>query len=133
MKKNQVLVFILFLSGLFLSKPLIAAAYNVHYPDNQEFKKAKTSKKEIKNLKKQFKEEMRGMSKAEKNNYIEDKIKNENFSLPRKQLLIIGAILILAGIVFYFLPFIWFLGAILQSIGFIILVIWLILWLMDMA
>ena len=95
------------------------------------------SKKEqaqrLKVLKKEYRHEMKGMSKAEKKEFIEDKIKKENASIPRMKLLIIGAILILAGIIFYILPGLWYLGTLLQTAGAIVLLVWLILWLMDMA
>jgi Flp pilus assembly protein TadB len=95
------------------------------------------SKKEqtqrLKALKKEYRQEMKGMSKVEKKEFIEDKIKKENARIPRMNLLIIGAILILAGIIFYLIPFLWYIGALLQTAGAIVLLVWLILWLMDMA
>jgi hypothetical protein len=55
------------------------------------------SKKEqtqrLKALKKEYRQEMKGMSKVEKKEFIEDKIKKENARIPRMNLLIIGLIL----------------------------------------
>ena len=96
------------------------------------------SKKEqaqrLKVLKKEYRHEMKGMSKAEKKEFIEDKIKKENVSIPRMNLLIIAAVLIVAGAIFYILPsFLHVIGALIQTAGAIVFLVWLILWLMDMA
>ena len=133
MKKIYLLFFTC--TFLFLNLTIKAAVNTVNFVENpgQVIKTETIDKKKVRTLKTLYKSELRGMSKAEKKSFIEDKIKNENLNLPRKQWLIIGAVLVLAGIVFYFIPFLWFIGAILQSIGFIILVIWLIMWLLDMA
>ena len=134
---KKLLIIILFFNLIFVSSELQAAlsvpsAEVGLKPDDRVFSKKEQAQRLIA-LKKEYRHEMKGMSKAEKKEFIEDKIKKENASIPRMNLLIIGAVLILAGIIFYLLPFLWYIGALLQTAGAIVLLVWLILWLMDMA
>ncbi len=132
---KKIYLLLLTFSFLFLNQTVNAAVSSVSSVENpgKVIKTEKIDKKKVNAIKSIYKKEMRGMSKADKASFIEEKINSENLNLPRKQWLIIGAVLVLAGIVFYFIPFLWFIGAILQAIGGIILIVWLIMWLLDMA
>jgi hypothetical protein len=74
---------------------------------------------------------MKGMSKAEKKAFIEEKLQKSNVNIPRLRLLIIGLVLILVGAIFYIIPGLNILAYILQSVGGIIILVWLILWLLE--
>jgi hypothetical protein len=134
---KKLLIIILFLNFIFINSELQAALSVPVAEVGLKPAERVISKKEqalrLKAIKKEYRQEMKGMSKAKKKEFIEDKIKKENISIPRMNLLIIGAVLILAGIIFYLLPFLWYIGALLQTAGAIVLLVWLILWLMDMA
>jgi hypothetical protein len=134
---KKLLIIIIFFNLFFVNSELQAALSVPVAEAGLKPAERVISKKEqalrLKAIKKEYRQEMKGMFKAEKKEFIEDKIKKENASIPRMNLLIIGAVLILAGIIFYLLPFLWYIGALLQTAGAIVLLVWLILWLMDMA
>ena len=94
---------------------------------------SKAAKKQLKELRKAYSTEMKGMSKDEKKAFIEEKIQKSNVNIPRLRLLIIGLVLILVGAIFYIIPGLNILAYILQSVGGIIILVWLILWLLDYA
>lgn len=135
--KNLILLFTLalFSFGIFAPQMAIAGAsvpasadYGV-VPGKVE--KKKVLKKKLRKAAKKYKTETAGMTKAEKDAYLQDRVEKED-SVPRKKLLIVGIILFVAG---------WILSAVFWSsfglayliglAGTIILIIWLILWLMD--
>jgi Flp pilus assembly protein TadB len=95
--------------------------------------KSKAAKKQLKEIRKAYSTEMKGMSKAEKKAFIEEKLQKSNVNIPRLRLLIIGLVLILLGAIFYIIPGLNLLAYILQSVGGIIILVWLILWLLDYA
>jgi Flp pilus assembly protein TadB len=94
---------------------------------------SKAAKKQLKEIRKAYSTEMKGMSKAEKKAFIEEKLQKSNVNIPRLRLLIIGLVLILVGAIFYIIPGLNLLAYILQSVGGIIILVWLILWLLDYA
>jgi Flp pilus assembly protein TadB len=94
---------------------------------------SKAAKKQLKEIRKAYSTEMKGMSKAEKKAFIEEKLQKSNVNIPRLRLLIIGLVLILVGAIFYIIPGLNILAYILQSVGGIIILVWLILWLLDYA
>jgi len=94
---------------------------------------SKAVKKQLKEIKKTYGKEMKGMSKVEKKAFVEEKLQKSNVNIPRLRLLIIGLVLILVGAIFYILPLLNILAYILQSIGGIIILVWLILWLLEYA
>jgi Flp pilus assembly protein TadB len=92
---------------------------------------SKAAKKQLKEIRKAYSTEMKGMSKAEKKAFIEEKLQKSNVNIPRLRLLIIGLVLILVGAIFYIIPGLNILAYILQSVGGIIILVWLILWLLE--
>ncbi len=96
-------------------------------------KAGKIIKKQIKEVRKEFRTEMKGMNKAEKKAFIEDKIGKNQLDIPNLKWLIIGLVLLLIGAIFYIIPGLNWLAYIIQSIGGIIIIIWLILWLLELA
>lgn len=92
---------------------------------------SKAAKKQLKEIRKAYSAEMKGMSKAEKKAFIEEKLQKSNVNIPRLRLLIIGLVLILVGAIFYIIPGLNILAYILQSVGGIIILVWLILWLLE--
>lgn len=92
---------------------------------------SKVAKKQLKEIRKAYGTEMKGMSKAEKKAFIEEKLQKSNVNIPRLRLLIIGLVLILVGAIFYIIPGLNILAYILQSVGGIIILVWLILWLLE--
>jgi len=136
--KNLILLFTIALFSFGLLVPQIAIA-GASVPASADYgvvpgkvEKKKAAKKKLRKATKKYKAETKGMTKAEKDAYLQDRIEKED-SVPRKQLLIIGIILFLVG---------WVLSAILYSslgglawligtAGTIILLVWLVLWLMD--
>jgi Flp pilus assembly protein TadB len=94
---------------------------------------SKAAKKQLKEIRKAYSTEMKGMSKAEKKAFIEEKLQKSNVNIPRLRLLIVGLVLILVGAIFYIIPGLNILAYILQSVGGIIILVWLILWLLDYA
>ena len=92
---------------------------------------SKAAKKQLKEIRKAYSTEMKGMSKAEKKAFIEEKLQKSNVNIPRLRLLIVGLVLILVGAIFYIIPGLNILAYILQSVGGIIILVWLILWLLE--
>jgi len=95
--------------------------------------KLKATKKQLKELRKSYRIETKGMSRAEKKTFIENKLNQSNVNIPNLRLLIIGLVFLLVGVVFYILPLLSWIGYLLQSIGGIIIIVWLILWLLQYA
>ncbi len=93
----------------------------------------KAFKKLIKELRKEYRSEMKGMSPAQKKTFIEDKLAQNNVNIPNLKLLILGLILLLIGLIFYIIPLLGWVGYLLQSVGGIIILVWLILWLVELA
>ena len=93
----------------------------------------KAVKKLIKELRKGYRSEMKGMSPAQKKTFIEDKLAQNNVNIPNLKLLILGLILLLIGAIFYIIPLLGWVGYLLQAVGGIIILVWLILWLLELA
>jgi len=104
---KKLLIIIIFFNLFFVNSELQAALSVPVAEAGLKPAERVISKKEqalrLKAIKKEYRQEMKGMSKAEKKEFIEDKIKKENIEIPRVKLLIIAAILLLAGVVFYIL------------------------------
>ncbi len=94
----------------------------------------KEFRQKVKKFYKEHSHEMQGMTKAEKKAFFEDHVGKSN-QVPRKELLIIGIVLFLVGWILSgifwgrsgFGNIAWLFG----TIGTIVLLVWLILWLMD--
>jgi hypothetical protein len=93
----------------------------------------KAAKKLVKELRKEYRSEMKGMTPVQKKAFIEDKIAQSNLDIPNLKLLILGLILLLIGVIFYIIPLLGWVGYLLQSAGGIIILVWLILWLVELA
>jgi Flp pilus assembly protein TadB len=132
---KKLLIIIIFFNLFFVNSELQAALSVPVVEAGLKPAERVISKKEqalrLKAIKKEYRQEMKGMSKAEKKEFIEDKIKKENIEIPRVKLLIIAAILLLAGVVFYILR-IPYIGWILQTAGAIVFIYWLVLWLIEL-
>lgn len=92
----------------------------------------KEVKKKLRFAAKKYKAEIKGMTKAEKEAFLMDKIEKEDLQVPRKQLLIVALILLLVGWVLSALfwrswGFAWILG----FVGTVLLIVWAVLWLLD--
>jgi Flp pilus assembly protein TadB len=111
---------------------VVPAAETGVVPSSKE-KAEKNIKKQIKEVRKEFRTEMKGMNKAEKKAFVEDKIGKNQLDIPNLKWLIIGLVLLLIGAIFYIIPGLNWLAYIIQSIGGIIIIIWLILWLLELA
>jgi Flp pilus assembly protein TadB len=137
MKKFIIITSILLLTVILTSSPSPSFA-GVSNPIEQgslspvsKKEQSKAAKKQIKEIKNAYSKEMKGMSKAEKKAFIKEKINQGNVNIPRLRLLIIGLVLILVGAIFYIIPGLSILAYILQSVGGIIILVWLILWLLE--
>ena len=93
----------------------------------------KAVKKLIKELRKEYRSEMKGMSPAQKKTFIEDKLAQNNVNIPNLKLLILGLIFLLIGAIFYIIPLLGWVGYLLQAVGGIIILVWLVLWLVELA
>jgi Flp pilus assembly protein TadB len=139
MKKFIIISSILLLTVILISFPYPSYA-GVSNPIEQgsvspvsKKEQSKAAKKQLKEIRKAYSTEMKGMSKAEKKAFIEENLQKSNVNIPRLRLLIIGLVLILVGAIFYIIPGLNLLAYILQSVGGIIILVWLILWLLDYA
>jgi hypothetical protein len=141
MKKLSLLFMLFFLSLSFVAPQTAMASLN---PVQTELSVSPASKgltkkekrKQMRKLRKKYKKEMRGMSRAEKQQFLEDKLAqspdDQLINIPNKQYLIIGLVLILIGAIFYLIPGLYWLGGLIQAIGGIILIVWLILLILEM-
>ena len=98
----------------------------------QKKKKESLSKKErrkrMRQLRKKYKKELRAMNKAERQSFLEDRIEEENL-IPNPWFSLGLTFLVLGGIfalIFYNVPIISWVGAIVALIGLGFLVVWII-------
>ena len=136
MKKLSLLLMLVFMSICLITPQLAhanlsAPAAELNLSPSSKGLSKKEQRKRIRNLRKQYKKELRGMNKGEKQAFLADKLANPSHSqnIPHKKLLIIALIFLLVSVV---------LGLILNSyifyfIGVVLLVVWLILFLLDYA
>ena len=135
--KKLIMIFVMALFTVAFALPeaqagVVPAVETGVVPSSKE-KAGKIIKKQIKEVRKEFRTEMKGMNKAEKKAFIEDKIGKNQLDIPNLKWLIIGLVLLLIGAIFYIIPGLNWLAYIIQSIGGIIIIIWLILWLLELA
>lgn len=134
MKKLSLLLMLVFMSLSLITPQLAHANLSAPAtelslsPSSQGLTK-KEKRKRVRQLRKKYKKQMRGMNSVEKEAFLADKLANPSQSqaVPYKNLLIIAIIFLLVSFV---------LGLILNSyifyvIGVILLVVWLILFLLD--
>lgn len=134
--KNTKTLLLLFLLSFFMQQPLSYASTSPSPIQEQSLvvkkkKKALTKKerrKRIRSLRKQYKSELKTMSKAERQSFLEDRIEEENL-VPNPWFSLGLTFLVLGGVfllIFMDVAIIAWMGAILALIGLGFLVVWII-------
>jgi len=127
-------MFVLALFTVAFSVPQLQAAASI--PATAEgvvptVQSQKEFRQKVKKFYKEHRHELKGMTKAEKKEFFEEHVGKSN-QVPRKKLLIVGIVLFLVGWILSGIFWDSFrLAYLIGTIGTIILLVWLVLWLMD--
>lgn len=141
MKKLSLFTMLIFLS---LSFALPQSAMASLSPVQAETSLSPTSKgltkkekrQRVRQLRKKYRKEMRGMNKMERRAFLDQKMESysidQQMDVPRQQLLIIGLIVLLVSVLLDILLRA-SIGGFFWTVGVIILIVWLVLFLLDYA
>ena len=88
--------------------------------------KLKVAKKQLKELRKEFRTEMKGMNRVEKKAFIQDKIKKNQISGNIRYLVLALVCFLISGIAWVLPPVLdWLVSAVFGILGIVFLVIWI--------
>jgi Flp pilus assembly protein TadB len=94
-------------------------------PGSQK-EKLKVAKKQLKELRKEFRTEMKGMNRVEKKAFIQDKIKKNQISGNIRYLVLALVCFLISGIAWVLPPILdWLVSAVFGILGIVFLVIWI--------